>query len=166
MTLPTPNPTDNFGSMPNAAPPKLEIPERVFIDRDLPETTDKSNEEIANSQLDKLPVPTGYRILIVPYRLPRASKGGIYIPEATLRNEELAAVIGYVIALGPDAYSDPLKFPHGPWCKIGDYVVFGRYAGARVTMQDEGNENLSVRLLNDDEVLAVVSNPADYVGVR
>ena len=123
-------------------------------------------EEQAQSQLDKLPQPTGYRILIVPYSYPRASKGGILLADSTLKTEELATTVGYVISLGPDAYADAGKFPEGPWCKAGDYILFGRYAGARIVMQGEQDDDLPLRLLNDDEVLAVISNPEDYVGIK
>jgi len=125
-----------------------------------------SREEKAQSQLDKLPRPTGYRILIVPYSYPRASKGGILLADSTLKTEELATTVGYVVSLGPDAYSDAGKFPDGPWCKTGDYILFGRYAGARIVMQGEDNDDLPLRLLNDDEVLAVIDNPEDYVGIK
>ena len=67
--------------------------------------------------------------------------------------------MGYVVALGPDAYKDQKKFPDGPWCKEGDWILFGRYAGARFGI--EGGE---MRLLNDDEILAVLpdSEVVDY----
>jgi len=53
-----------------------------------------------------------------------------------------------------------------PWCKPGDYVIFGRYAGAKITMHgDRDQDGLSCRILNDDEILATVKEPADYVGV-
>jgi co-chaperonin GroES (HSP10) len=67
--------------------------------------------------------------------------------------------------LGPDAYADASRYPEGPWCKSGDYVLFGRYAGARIVMAGEDNDDLPLRLLNDDEVLAVIDNPEDYVRV-
>ena len=63
-------------------------------------------------------------------------------------------VVGYVVSLGPDAYSDSHKFPEGAWCKEGDWVIFGRYAGAR--FQIEGGD---MRLLNDDEILACIDDP-------
>ena len=135
-----------------------------FVTKDRPEPIPR--EERAKSQLDKLPRPTGYRILIVPYTQPTASKGGILLAESTLKTEELATTIGYVAALGPDAYKDGAKFPEGAWCKTGDYIMFGRYAGARIVMQGADNDDLPLRLINDDEILAVVDNPEDYVGVK
>ena len=72
--------------------------------------------------------------------------------------ERIATVVGYVIALGPDAYGDSRKFPDGAWCKKGDWVIFGRYAGARFKI--EGGD---MRLLNDDEILAVIDDPEDIL---
>lgn len=148
-----------FGSDGSAA---VSIPNRVFKER----TPSVSREDKANSQLDKLPRPTGYKILIVPYTQPTASKGGILLADQTLKTEELATTIGYVISLGDGAYTDTLKFPEGPWCKTGDYVLFGRYAGARIVMQGADNDDLPLRILNDDEIIAVIDNPEDYVGVK
>ena len=69
-----------------------------------------------------------------------------------------ATIVGLVVKQGPDAYSDSDKFPEGPWCKEGDWVIFGRYAGARFNI--EGGD---MRLLNDDEILATVNNPEDIL---
>tara|TARA_R110000744_G_scaffold242922_4_gene359962 strand:- start:1053 stop:1610 length:558 start_codon:yes stop_codon:yes gene_type:complete len=133
-----------------------------FASRKTRSAADKATEQRA-----KLPQPTGYRILIIPETVPTESKGGIHLAEQTMQVEQLASVVGYVLALGPDAYKDPLKYPEGAWCKEGDYIIFGRYAGAKITMHGEKQEeDLSLRLLNDDEILAVVSNPNDYVGVK
>ncbi len=69
----------------------------------------------------------------------------------------IASTCGNVLALGSQAY-DKEKFPEGPWCKKGDWVLFARYAGSRIKIQ--GGE---VRLLNDDEILATVKNPEDIL---
>ena len=143
------------------------VPDLVFKDRpDKPVIPQVSREDRAKSQLDKLPVPTGYRILIVPYSQPSVTRGGIQLADVTLKTEELATTIGYVVSLGPDAYADPDKYTAGPWCKAGDYVMFGRYAGARIVMQGSDNDDLPFRILNDDEVLAVIQSPEDFVGVK
>tara|TARA_R110000824_G_scaffold368508_1_gene557837 strand:- start:43 stop:498 length:456 start_codon:yes stop_codon:yes gene_type:complete len=107
----------------------------------------------------KVPKPTGYRMLILPFAPSEKTKGGIYLAKQTVDRERLTTVVGYVVALGPDAYKDPNKFPEGPWCKEGDWVVFGRYAGARI--QIEGGD---LRLLNDDEILALIDDPEDILG--
>ena len=116
--------------------------------------TQEITPENLDSHADKLPKPTGYRVLILPFTLPEVTKGGIHIAKATLDKERIATVVGYVVAMGPDAYGDLNKFPEGPWCKEGDWVIFGRYAGAR--FQIEGGD---MRLLNDDEILACIDDP-------
>jgi co-chaperonin GroES (HSP10) len=68
--------------------------------------------------------------------------------------------VGYVLKVGPEAYADAVKFPTGPWCKKGDWVMIGRYAGTRFRI--EGGE---VRIINDDEVIATISDPADVLHV-
>ena len=103
-------------------------------------------------------MPTGYRILILPFTPPETTKGGIMLAKQTLDKERIATVVGLVVRLGPDAYSDKEKFPEGPWCKEMDWVIFGRYAGARFNIQ--GGD---MRLLNDDEILAVVNKPEDIL---
>ena len=114
--------------------------------------------ENIQSQLEKLPMPTGYRVLILPFTPPETTKGGIMLVKQTLDKERIATVVGLVVRLGPDAYSDKEKFPEGPWCKEMDWVIFGRYAGARFNIQ--GGD---MRLLNDDEILAVVNKPEDIL---
>ena len=158
-----------FGSNSSNSKP---VPDRIFIDR-----TDKQRKELpplditpretkAEQQRDRLPVPTGYRLLVVPYRMPETSKGGIVLAESTKYKEELAGVVGYVISMGPDAYGDVAKFPNGPWCKVGDYILFGRYAGAKISMHAEDEQDdLPLRILNDDEIIATINHPEDYVGV-
>ena len=150
---------ETFGSDTTASKP---IPDVVMREAYLNATPSISTEEKAEAQLDKLPRPMGYRILILPYSIPTTTKGGIHLAASTVKTEELATVIGYVMALGPDAY----KESDTPWCKKGDYVLFGRYAGARINMRGEGDDSLPLRLLNDDEILAVIDNPEDYVGVN
>ena len=120
----------------------------------LVQPTEEITPENLDSHADKLPRPTGYRVLILPFTLPEVTKGGIHIAKATLDKERIATVVGYVVAMGPDAYGDLNKFPEGPWCKEGDWVIFGRYAGAR--FQIEGGD---MRLLNDDEILATIEAP-------
>ena len=110
--------------------------------------------ENIDSHAESLPRPTGYRILILPFTQSTVTKGGIHLAKATVDKERLATVVGYVVELGPDAYSDMHKFPEGAWCKKGDWVIFGRYAGAR--FQIEGGD---MRLLNDDEILACIDDP-------
>lgn len=112
------------------------------------------------SALERMPQPTGWRILILPYKGTGKTKGGILMADETIERNTLATVVGYVLAVGPLAYQDEQKFPSGPWCKKGDWVMIGRYAGTRFRI--EGGE---VRIINDDEVIATVLDPADVLSV-
>jgi len=140
-TAATPNRVLNFGSDTPLEPKKEAI-----------------TPENLESHADKLPNPTGYRMLILPFTPPEKTKGGIMLAKQTLDKERIATVVGLVVRKGPDAYSDTNKFPEGPWCEEGDWVIFGRYAGARFNI-DGGD----MRLLNDDEILATVNNPEDIL---
>jgi chaperonin GroES len=112
------------------------------------------------TELDKLPKPSGWRILVLPFKAKEKTKGGVILTDKTLEDSQLTASVALVMALGPDAYQDKEKFPNGPWCKQGDWVVFGRYAGSRLKI--DGGE---VRLLNDDEILGTVDNPEDILTI-
>jgi len=137
----------------------MTIPDRVlnFDSKEsdaTPVVQAESKDYTQKENMDQLPKPTGYRIMILPYKVSDKTKGGIYIAEQTREREQVATVVGYVLKKGPDAYKDPDKYPEGPWCEEGDWVIFGRYAGARIPI--DGGE---IRLLNDDEVLATVDDP-------
>jgi len=141
-----------FGKGGEPIPDKIErFVEKEKEDIYTPESVEK-NEDLLN----QLPIPTGYRILILPFSRKQKTKGGIYLADSTLEKERIGTNVGYVVSLGPDAYKDENKFPAGAWCKEKDWVIFGRYAGARIKI--EGGD---LRLLNDDDILAVVSNPED-----
>jgi chaperonin GroES len=115
-------------------------------------------EQMEQSALDRIPRPTGWRLVVLPFRPPRKTKSGIVLADQAVERQQLATVCGYVVSTGPLAYADTDKFPFGPWCKKGDWVIFGRYAGARISI--DGGE---IRILNDDEILAVVNDPEDVV---
>jgi co-chaperonin GroES (HSP10) len=116
--------------------------------------------KIPGNVMERLPQPTGWRVLILPYRGPKQSKGGVLYADETVERNSLTTVVGYVLAIGPEAYNDKEKFPTGPWCKKGDWVMIGRYAGARFRI--DGGE---VRIINDDEVIATIMDPADVLHV-
>ena len=145
MSKPLPDTVDNFGSA------KKKMEEEVQDTQMTPET--------ATSQKDQLPVPTGYRVLILPRGRAAVTDGGIILDKGTIERDTISSVVGYVISLGPDAYKDAVKFPEGAWCKEGEWVLFGRYAGARFKI--DGGE---LRILNDDEILARIPDPeaVDY----
>jgi co-chaperonin GroES (HSP10) len=113
---------------------------------------------ISASVLDRLPSPTGWRIAILPYRGAQKTKGGIVLSDETQKRTQVATTVGYVLQLGPLAYYDQEKFPNGPWCAEGDWIIFGRYAGARIPI--DGGE---IRFINDDEVLGKIGNPSDII---
>ena len=112
------------------------------------------------SMMDRMPSPTGWRILILPYRGKGKTEGGVLLPDAVIDRESLATVCGFVIKVGPLAYVDEEKFPSGPWCQEKDWVIFGRYAGSRFKI--DGGE---VRILNDDEIIAVIQDPEDILHI-
>ena len=118
---------------------------------------DAAYERLKTKEGDKLPKPTGWRMIVLPFKMPEKSKGGLYFGQETLEKQQVASTCGLVLAQGPYCY-DKEKFPEGPWCKVGDWVIFARYAGSRI--QIDGGE---VRILNDDEVLATIQNPEDIL---
>ena len=107
-----------------------------------------------NIQKSQLPVPSGWRLLVLPFSPREKTKGGILIAQESLDKLRIATNCGYVLEIGPLAYHDKEKFPTGPWCKKGDWVIFARDAGSRLPI--EGGE---VRILNDDEVLGTIKDP-------
>lgn len=115
-------------------------------------------ESINESVLDRIPRPTGWRIVLLPYRGAQKTKGGIVLADQTIERNQLTTVCAYVLRVGDLAYKDTSKFPNGAWCKEGDWVIFGRYAGARLGI--DGGE---IRILNDDEILAVINDPEDIL---
>ena len=102
----------------------------------------------------RTPRPVGYQLLVVPYEPERKTKGGIIIPDKTVDAERMASQSGYVWFMGSDAYTDSNKFPTGPWCKIGDWIMLSKWGGKRFTV-----DGIDLRIINDDEVLAVVPVP-------
>ena len=107
-----------------------------------------------NIQKSQLPTPSGWRLLVLPFTHREKTKGGILSAQESLEKLRIATNCGYVIKMGPLAYHDHDKFPTGPWCKTGDWIIFARYAGSRLPI--EGGE---VRILNDDEVLGTIKDP-------
>ena len=116
----------------------------------------KKKEEIPETS--KLPVPTGWRILVLPHRGKGKTKGGVILSDKTVEETQIATNVGLVLAIGPDAYNDKDRFPNGPWCKEKDWVIFARYAGSRLNI--EGGE---LRILNDDEILGTTDDPENIL---
>ena len=88
--------------------------------------------KISDEQRAAIPAPKGYKILVAIPSVEKKTKGGVHIPDKILDAEKTASIVGYVMAMGEDAYGDANKFPSGPWCKLGDYVVFRSYSGTRI----------------------------------
>ena len=105
-----------------------------------------------------LPRPTGWRLLVLPFKMKEKTKGGVILAEDTLERQQVASQVGLVMAMGPQCYKDKERYPEGPWCKEKDWIMFARYAGSRIKI--EGGE---MRLLNDDEVLATIDSPEDIL---
>jgi len=106
----------------------------------------------------KLPKPTGWRLLVLPFKMKEKTKGGLVLAETTLEKQQVASQVGLVMAMGPQCYKDKERYPEGPWCKEKDWIMFARYAGSRIKI--DGGE---MRLLNDDEVLATIDSPEDIL---
>ena len=106
----------------------------------------------------KLPQPTGWRMLVLPFKMKNKTKGGVILAEDTMERQQVASQVGLVMAMGPQCYKDKERYPEGPWCKEKDWIMFARYAGSRIKI--EGGE---MRLLNDDEVLATIDSPEDIL---
>ena len=115
-------------------------------------------EAIGASLLERLPTPTGWRILILPYGGKGKTEGGILLADKTIEQQQVSTQVGYVLKVGPLAYQDKDKFPSGPWCQEKERVMFARYAGSRFNI--DGGE---VRILNDDEILARILAPEDVL---
>lgn len=109
---------------------------------------------VAEEKAKQLPEPKGYRILCMVPNVEDQFAGGILKPESVIRVEEQTTVVLFVAKLGPEAYKDQTRFPSGPWCKVGDFVLVRAYSGTRLMIH--GTE---WRIINDDTVEAVVENP-------
>jgi len=103
----------------------------------------------------QLPTPVGYKLLCALPTFDSKFVGtDIVRPDAVIDQERLATVVLFVLKMGPDAYRDEKKYPYGPWCKPGQFVLVRQYSGTRV--QVWGKE---MRLINDDMVEAVIDDP-------
>ena len=102
----------------------------------------------------QLPDPSGYRILCAIPEIEDQFESGIIKADVTMQHEELLTTVLFVVKLGPDCYKDPSRFPTGPWCKVGDFVLVRPHAGTRLKIH--GRE---FRIINDDSVEGVVEDP-------
>ena len=122
------------------------------------EEATQAKEEPTTTNLEQLPNPTGWRILVMPFKVKEETKGGIIIAQETLDRARVSTQVGYVLKMGDLCYQDKDRYPTGPWCAEKDWVIFARYAGSR--MEIDGGE---IRMLNDDEILGTIENPEDIL---
>ena len=106
----------------------------------------------------QLPEPKGWKILVAMPLADEKTKGGILKAASTVKDEELSNICGYILQLGKECYQDSKRFPSGPWCKKGGWVIFRAYSGTRIKMYGQ-----EFRLINDDTVEAVVDDPTGVV---
>ena len=114
---------------------------------------------LEKSALERMPDPSGWRMLVLPYKGKPQSDGGIHLLKETVDREALATVVAYVVKMGPLCYGDKEKFGDTPWCREKQWVLIGRYAGSRFKLEDGGE----VRIINDYEVIGTILNPDDIV---
>ena len=108
----------------------------------------------AEDKARQLPKPSGYRILCAIPEVEAEYESGLLKADATINYEEKLATVLFVVEIGPDCYQDKSRFPNGPWCKQGDFVIVRPNAGTRLLIH--GRE---FRLINDDSVESVVEDP-------
>ena len=110
--------------------------------------------EVQEKKATQLPDPSGYRLLCMIPEIENKTSGGILKADITVANEELLTTVLFVAKVGPDAYKDKKRFPSGPWCKEGDFILVRPHAGTRLKIH--GTE---WRIINDDAVEGVVEDP-------
>ena len=110
--------------------------------------------ETAEEKARQLPDPSGYRILCAIPDIENKFDSGLVKAEVTVHNEELLTTVLFVAKMGPDCYKDKERFPSGPWCKVGDFILVRPHAGSRLKIH--GRE---FRIINDDSVEGVVQDP-------
>ena len=122
---------------------------------DKPQIVGAVDLEATNADKAKqLPRPSGYRILCAIPEVEKEYDSGLVKADTTIHYEELLTTVLFVVDLGPDCYKDSARFPSGPWCKKGDFILVRPNAGTRLVIH--GRE---FRLINDDSVEGVVDDP-------
>ena len=111
-------------------------------------------DEETKNFASQLPEPKGYKLLIALPEVDEATDGGIIKSAQSQHEESISTIVGWVMSMGPDAYVNYTRFPNGPYCQVGDWVVFRAFSGTRLKIH--GKE---FRLINDDTVEAVVEDP-------
>jgi co-chaperonin GroES (HSP10) len=117
---------------------------------DLSNVLGKSEEEKAK----QVPDPCTYHLLCVVPKVDDKYDSGLVKAGQTVHFEEVLTPVLFVVKMGPDAYKDASRFPNGPSCKVGDFVLVRPNTGSRLKIH--GTE---FRIINDDSVEAVVQDP-------
>ncbi len=108
----------------------------------------------AEEKAKQLPEPVGYRLLCMVPKVEKTFGGVIAKSEKEIFTEEQTSVVLYVLKIGPDAYKDKVRFPNGPLCKVGDFIIVRSYSGTRLKIH-----GAEFRIINDDTVEAIVQDP-------
>ena len=118
----------------------------------------KREAKIAEDAAEKarqVPDPSGYHILCMVPKIEETFADSLIVKaDTTMHVESQTTMVLYVAKLGPMAYKDTAKFPTGPWCKEGDFVLIRPYTGSRLVIH--GRE---FRIINDDSIEGVVQDP-------
>jgi len=125
--------------------PKLIVPKHVW---------DGAQAEKTKNELEKVPKPVGWRIVLFPLKLQGKTKGGILLTDAVKDDISYLTTVGRVLKLGDLAYKDVDKFPNGQWCNVDDYVCYGKHAGQKLFYK-----GIKLLLLFDDQVIMTVEEP-------
>jgi co-chaperonin GroES (HSP10) len=128
---------------------KIIVPKHVW---------DKKTPIKIKKELEKIPQPCGFRIVLFPLKLESKTSSGIHLTDDTVEQSQIMTNVCKVLKLGKSSYKDKTRFPDGPWCKEGDWVLITKYAGSRIRI--DGGE---LRIINDDEILAVIDDPRDIL---
>lgn len=110
--------------------------------------------ETAEQKAKQLPQPSGYKILCAIPDIEEKYESGLIKADTTKKHEEILATVYFVVALGPDCYTDTERYPTGPWCKVGDFILVRPHTGTRIKIH--GKE---FRIINEDSVDGVVEDP-------
>jgi len=110
--------------------------------------------ETAEEKARQLPDPSGYHILCAIPEIDETFDSGILKADITRQHEELLTTVLWVVKMGPDCYQDKERFPSGPWCKVGDFVLVRPHTGSRLKIHGQ-----EFRLINDDSVEGTVQDP-------
>ena len=127
---------------------------KEVLEEQVEELQPELNGEDTKNFASQLPEPKGYKLLIALPEIEEKTEGGIIKSAQAQHEENIATIVGWVMSMGPDAYANFSRFPTGPYCQVGDWVLFRAFSGTRIKIH--GRE---FRLINDDTVEAVIEDP-------